>query len=302
MLIKILKDPLVHFIVAGFALFVAYSAIVANDSIETDSQIIVVDRAALLTYLQFRTRAFDPDAAEQMLDAMPDETRQRLIEEFTREEALYRDALALGLDEGDDVIRRRMVQKAEFLAQGFVELGLDINENMLSEYFASHTEDYREPPSITFTHVFFDAETRGTEGAMEVASTSLPVLNREAVAFASAIEYGDRYPFHLNYVERGPEEIAAHFGPRMAWQIFELPPSNSQWHGPYASPYGAHLVMVTHNEPARDPELAEVRDRVAADLTQLEIRRRTDEAITSITEAYEVRIDLAPSQGQGGEQ
>lgn len=296
---KILKEPLLHFLGAGLVLFLGYSAIENTSNLETDDQVIVVDRAALLTFLQFRSRAFDPEAAERALDSMPDETRNALIEEFVREEALFREALALGLDEGDDIIRRRMVQKVEYLAQGFVELGLEVDEGMIRSYFDENRDLYREPALITFTHVFFDAELRGEEGAAEAANTAIVVLNTGNVPFSEAIEYGDRFPFHLNYVERGSEEVAAHFGPGMAGQVFELSASVNRWAGPYLSPYGAHVVMVSQNQPARDLEFFEVRERILSDLSEIEMHRRTEEAISGIVAAYEVRIGPSVRHEEG---
>ena len=290
---KIIKEPMLHFLVAGLVLFLGFSAVENGGIVEPDNQIIVVDRAALLTFLQFRSRAFDLAAAERAFASMSDETRDALIEEYVHEEALYRDALAMGLDDGDDIIRRRLVQKAEFLAQGFVELGLEVDDEMARAYFVENRNLYREPGLITFTHVFFDAEVRGENEVSAAANAVISLLNTTGVTFSEAIEFGDRFPFHLNYVERGPEDVAAHFGPQMAEELFELTPSDNSWAGPFRSPYGAHVVMVTLNRPARDLEFEEVRERVISDVTESEMHRRTEMAIDGIIAAYELRVDLS---------
>ncbi len=110
--------------------------------------------------------------------------------------------------------------------------------------------------------------------------------------FTGAPNHGDRFPYFLNYVEREPEFVASHFGQPMAAQIFELEPDDSAWQGPFESPYGYHLLMVTTKVEGRYPEIAEVRDRVAADAERREIEKLQDEAIQAIVDTYEVRRAL----------
>ncbi|MEZ5916953.1 MAG: hypothetical protein R3C40_05220 [Parvularculaceae bacterium] len=111
----LLKDPLTHFLAVGVLLFVVASIV---NPPEQPDDVIVVDRASILEFVQYRSKAFEPNAAAALFDAMDAGERKNIIDDFVREEALYREAKALGLGVNDYVIRQRMVQKVEFLAGG----------------------------------------------------------------------------------------------------------------------------------------------------------------------------------------
>ena len=111
----LIREPLLHFLAAGVALFLVFEFVGDRDS-ELDPRTISVDREVLLTFMQFRLRSFDNNAASARLDNASESERAAFVEDFIREEALYREALGLGLDKDDYIIRRRLVQKVEFLA------------------------------------------------------------------------------------------------------------------------------------------------------------------------------------------
>lgn len=286
---KLLREPLVHFLGAGLALFVLFGVVNSRSS-SSEGDVITVDREALLSFIQYRIKAFDSEAAERRLGALSDEELERLVDDYVREEVLYREALALGLDRDDYVIRRRLVQKIEFITEGFAEATADVDEVELRRYFEAHRSDYYVEPYVTFTHVFFDAERRSRQDARTLAEKKLDQLNREGVPFSEAPKHGDRFVFHLNYVERTPDYVASHFGPEMARAVFAMEPNDFVWRGPFESEYGAHLVLLITNEPGREPALAEIEDQVRDDARQAAIRAATERAIDEIIDAYEVRV------------
>ncbi len=290
---RLLKEPLVHFLLAGAGLFILFG-LVDGGRDEPDATVVRVDEPALLEFVQYRMKAFEPSLAKKRLQALSDEERQRLIDDFIREEVLHREALALGLDREDYVIRRRLVQKLEFITEGFAEAAIQVDEPALQRYFDAHRKDYYVEPYVTFTHVFFDAEKHGREKALELAKWELAMLNAKRVHFSDAPKHGDRFLYHLNYVERTPEFVASHFGGPMAKALFELQPDEQTWRGPFESPYGAHLVMLTNREPGRDAELAEIRGRVLEDARRALIREQTEEAIQQIVGSYEVQVRYPP--------
>ena len=284
-----LKEPLVHFLAAGLGLFVLFG-IVNRDEPDTDPNVITVDHDALLTFVQYRIKAFNPALAEEKLNSLSDDELQRLIDDYVREEVLHREAVQLGLDEDDYVIRRRLVQKLEFITEGFAEASADVDQPALRRYFDANKSDYYVEPFVTFTHIFFETEDRLREQAREAAEKKLVELNRKGVPFVDAPQHGDRFLYHVNYVERTPEYVASHFGVPMAKTIFELEPNDFIWKGPFDSPYGVHLVMLTTNEPGREPELAELEGRVREDARRARIREETESAIADVVDAYDVRI------------
>lgn len=285
---KLLKEPLFHFLVAGLGLFVLFQ-IVGNDEAVYDDKVIVVDRDALLTFIQFRARAFEPGKAQAYLDSLSPGDLDELVDDFSREEALYREALALGVDQNDYVIKRRMIQSIEFITNGFVTASVDPTDADVEAYFAAHRDDYYISPHVTFTHVYFEKEGRGAEEAAKLAATKLAELNSEHVPFTGAPAHGDRFPYFLNYVEREPGTVAAHFGEAMAAQLFDLMPDDSRWRGPFESTYGYHLVLLTKNVEGRYPDLAEVNASVRSDAEQAAIDSMQEEMIRAIVDTYEVR-------------
>ena len=294
---RFLKEPLVHFLAAGLALFVLFG-IVNRDEPDEDPNVVTVDRDALLTFVQYRIKAFNPTLAAEKLSSLSDEELERLIDDYVREEVLHREAIALGLGENDYIIRRRLVQKLEFITEGFAEAGAEVDEAALRRYFDANKADYYVEPYVTFTHVFFETEERPRDQARAAAEKKLLELNRDGALFVDAPQHGDRFPYHVNYVERTPDYVASHFGVPMAKTLFEMQPNDLIWRGPFDSRYGVHLVMLTTNEPGREPELAELEERVREDARRAIIREETEAAIADIVETYDVRVvyerDSAP--------
>jgi hypothetical protein len=291
---RFLKEPLAHFLAAGLGLFVLFG-LVNRESTATDPKVIPVDRDALLTFVQYRIKAFNPELAEEKLRSLSSDELQRLIDDYVREEVLYREAVALDLGKDDYVIRRRLVQKLEFITEGFAEASVEIDDAAMRRYFDANKRDYYVEPYVTFTHVFFDAEKRSREEARALAETKLSELNRNATPFSDAPRHGDRFPYHVNYVERTPEYVSSHFGDPMAKALFELEPNDLVWRGPFDSPYGIHLVLLITNQPGRDPELREIEGRVREDARRAMIQEKTEEAIAEIVETYDVRLLYEPN-------
>ena len=285
---RVLKDPLVHFLALGAALFLLFK-LVASDDTAYDSKVINVDRDALLTFVQYRTRAFEPQAAAAQLDGMSDEELERLISDYVREEALHREAKALGVDKNDYVIKRRMIQSIEFITDGFVNAAVEVADEDVAGHYEANREDYYVSPFVTFTHVFVDGERRRREAAYALATDTLEELNGNQVPFSDAPRYGDRFPFFVNYVERDPQFVASHFGPAMAQQVFALEASDTTWHGPFESEFGLHLVMLTRKAEGRYPELTEIEDIVRTDAEREKTAAQKDKAIQAIVDTYDVR-------------
>lgn len=282
-----IKDPLAHFLLAGLLLFATLSWFSEG---EDDLQTIVVDRATLLSFIQYRTKVFKPEAAAQTLDAMTEEARQRLIQDYIEEEALYRESKALGLDGDDYVIRRRMVQKLEFINQGFAEQSLTISEDDLQKFFQENLTDYYIEPWITFTHVylpFSDALDDMEEQKRAVALQK--TLNEQKVSFTDSVKYGHRFPYHLNYVERTEDFVASHFGNEFAKRLFSLEQvDTTQWFGPVQSQYGLHLVKIKQLTQGRNPELGEVEAMVGQDYRTQWLRGKQQEVVDAIVDQYTI--------------
>lgn len=298
MLIRLVKDPLVHFLTMGICLFMLFAALNPADKIVDDPKQIVVDQDALLTFIQYRTKTFKRDLAQARLDAMSGKQLQRLIDDYVREEALHREAKALGLGSEDYIIKRRMIQKIEFITQGFAEAVVKVGDDDLKAYHEANKQRYREPGNITFTHIFFDAERRAPDKAKALAAAKLEDLRAASVAFSDAPRHGERFPYGVNYVERTEDLVASHFGEEMAGNLFRLEPADSVWRGPFVSAYGAHLVMVVKRNDDRDPPLKEIRSRIEADIVRDRRKEQAEKAVQAIVDGYRVKLEIVGKDGK----
>lgn len=279
---QLLQQPLLHFLGLGLLIFVAYEAL--ND--EPGERDILLDHEALLTFMQYRSRAFDRARAEAEWAAMDAAARDALVADWLREEVLYREAVAMELDRGDYVIRQRLVQKLEFIANGLAEEPAPLTQAEVQAYYEAHRADYQQPAQITFTHVFFD-RARG-ESAARLAGETLAQLRQQSVSYAGALGLGDRYPFHQNYVARDREFIAAQFDPAFADALFSDQLPLDSWQGPFSSPYGEHLVLISGRLAAHTPALAEMYELVAEQAQQARGRAQLDQAIAAILARYQL--------------
>lgn len=294
---RLLREPLLHFLAIGLGLFVLFD-LVAPEEDGVDEKTIVVDRPALLTFIQFRSKAFNPEVAAARLDGLSDSELERLINDYVREEALHREALALGMDQNDYVIKQRLIQSLQFITNGFVSAAVDISDEEVAEYYAANRDDYYVGPDITFTHVFFSSGLHGAEAAQRLAETKLAELNGEQVPFSESMRHGDRFPYNVNYVERSEDFVGSHFGRAMAAELFALEPDDSRWYGPLESAYGYHLVLVTRRSDGFYPPLEEIADAVREDALRIKLDEQNERAVRAIVDTYEVRMDDVRGSGE----
>jgi len=297
MLVRLLREPLVHFVLLGAGAFLGHSLLVERQARES-SQTIVIDRQALVSFLRNRTQQLDDATAAAALETLSPGERRELVDEFVRTEALYREAQALGLDRGDYAIQRRLVQQMEYLLRSVAEEPEILEAGEIARYYAAQRARYREPGRVTFTHVFLAPREAEQESAGRARAVALQDrLNAAHVAFHEAPAYGDRFLYHVNYVQRTSEEVAADLGPAAQAELFALSPRPSQWQGPIRSRHGWHVVQLTNRLPERDPPLDEIRALVEKDALRDRREARVVEAIAEVMSRYAVQID--PTLGLG---
>ncbi|WP_193164782.1 peptidyl-prolyl cis-trans isomerase [Microbulbifer hainanensis] len=282
----VIRDPLVHFLLAGGVVFALLSAM--QPTAERPRQIVVNDETLVL-FLQYRNKSFQSDKARASLAAMSAEERQTLADEFVREEVLFREAQRLGLAESDYMIRLRLVQKMEFALQDFAEAETVIDDAELQSFYLANKARYAEPGRLTFTHVFISAERWGEE-ALARAEALRQRLNEQGVTAREAGGFGDRFPYHRYYVERSDDYLAGHFGRAFVEQLWQLPMTEkegSHWSMPLRSEFGYHLVLLSKREMPRQPGFAELRERLLADYRRQRARENQQRAISSLIDRYQ---------------
>ncbi len=269
----------------GILIFLVFGSVT-----EDESNRITVDRESLLTFIQYRSKTFDRARIEEALDNLPEAELQTLIDDYTLEEALYREAKALRLDEQDYSLRQGLIRKLEFMNEGIISSTTKLSDAELQRYMETNKARYYVPAKTTFTHVFFNAKTHGEETAEALARAKLESLNDSGIPFHEAPSHGDRFLYHRNYVNKAADEIASHFGSDLQEQLFEFEADDTVWRGPLRSTYGFHLVMVTKQTPGYAPSLEDVRGRVELDAAQDRLKPEMDRINQAILDSYDVEI------------
>ncbi|WAT17911.1 peptidylprolyl isomerase [Aurantiacibacter sp. MUD11] len=292
---SLLKEPLTHFVLLGGLLFAAYAVLNPRDTLDADSRVITVDREALLTFLQYRNAAFEPEYFEAQFDAMTDAQLAELARNYVREEAMEREARALGLDQEDYVIRRRLVQKIEYLVAGADLEPEPPTEEELRAYYDEHRADFLQDAEYTFTHVFIDAEKDHAGGMEAEARRLLGQLRARDAGFNDAPGYGDRFPYQRNFVRQHMRPVANIFGLQFAASLANLQPGET-WQGPIASNFGLHLVLFTDRTAARTPAFEEVRQQVREAVLEERRVRTRETLLDDLVDQYDVRYVDIPAE------
>ena len=248
---KFLKEPLFQFFLIGVLIYGAYALF---SPVEEGGDNVIFVTQGEIQWLEdnWQKRWGRPPTPEE---------QQGLIDEHVREKVLYRTALDMGLDREDVIVRRRMVQKIEFLTSDLIAPP-DPIEGELEDFYTSHQYNYRAPDAVSITQVFFDPDKR-EERTLEDAKAALEKLQRTGEPDGSKVAYGDVFMMQSYYPERSEIELAKLFGTEFARSVFSLEPG--KWHGPVLSGYGTHLVFVHAVQQSTVPDFADVSEQVKED-------------------------------------
>lgn len=273
-----LREPLLHFLLLGAALFVLFR--VLNDSDRGAPREIVISGARVEALAEnfARTWMRPPTALEL----------RGLVQDYVDEEVYYREAIAMGLDRDDTVIRRRLRQKMEFISED-VASSVAPTDAELQAHLEQHAEKFVEPPRLTFQQVFLSGEQRGGEARRDAERVLAELAAGRGPATPQ--ELGDPTLLPPGMTAASPQEIASTFGTEFAAEVDEAPVG--QWSGPVQSGFGMHVVRVEERKSGTMPTLAEIRPIVAREW-QAEQRQRTSTAfLAQLRAKYEVRIEGA---------
>jgi hypothetical protein len=263
-----LREPLLHFLFAGAVVFAVYELLNPAGG--------RIDRADQITLTQDDLRQLAVHWLAQGRSPPTTALMRELVEERVREEILSREAVALGLDKGDEIIKRRLVQKMNFLAQDLAALQTPSDAD-LAEWYAQNSDRFALPPRASFRHLYFSFDR---PGARERSGAVLDQIAGKPADAPEVAGVADPFMFQDYYAERTPEQVAREFGPPFAKALFQLKPG--AWQGPIQSGYGWHLVFIDAIEPRRVPAFEEVEPKVKSawlDQKQREIKRTTFDAM-----------------------
>jgi parvulin-like peptidyl-prolyl isomerase len=211
---------------------------------------------------------------------------ESLINDYVREEVLYRQALASGFDKDDTIIRRRLVEKMEFLSQELASA--TPSDKDLQEYFEQNRGTFQIPAQIAFRHIYFSTSNRGS-AAEDDASRALARFSSHGIPSAQLSSLGDPFMLQNEYPLQTQQQVKELFGEEFAGKLFQLEPG--AWAGPFRSGYGFHLVRVLQKLPSRVPELAEVRGQVLTDFKNRRLQAASESFYAQLRRKYQVNVD-----------
>lgn len=268
-----LREPLVHFLIAGAAIFTIYGW--SGSAVDAESRRIVVgeEQVQRLASMWSQTWQRPPNAKE--LDW--------LIRDYIKEEIYYREAKRLGLDEDDTVVRRRLRSKMEFLATSEAE-NIVPTDAVLQLRLTRYPARYAADPVVSFDSVYVN-KTDGGEAARANAQRILALLK----AGGDPSELGDPISLPRSMDTASQFSISRQYGDEFASALVQLP--KGEWLGPVESGFGLHLVRINRIDVSRQPTLAEVRQQVENDWRAATKEVRENRAYQALLDSYDIDIE-----------
>ena len=272
----LLKEPIIPFLMVGAALF-GLQAFWSPGGSQGSAEIVVSDEQAATMVKAFVRTWQRPPSQEEL---------QRLFDDHVRTEVLVREAMALGLDRNDTIVRRRLRQKMEFVNEGELKLSLASNQE-LQGHLMAHADRFRSEPLVSFEQVFLDPARRGDRLNRDAAAFKAQLNSKGQGLNASAL--GDPLAMiESRWSEERRSELVAQFGSTFTDALLEQP--RGSWVGPIPSAYGMHLVRVLAVKPGALPPLEQVLDAVQRDWQADQRQDQQEELYRQRLAKYSVRM------------
>jgi hypothetical protein len=277
------KEPLVHFLALGAGLFLLFH-LLGPENTEAPDTITVTPGKVESLYQNFKKRWLRPPTEKEL---------QGLVAEYIREEVLFREATAMGLDRDDTVIRRRMRQKMQFLFED-VAAQAEPTEEELQAYLDENPDYFRTEPLFTFKHIYLNPDRH--DDALQSDAERLLELLRQGSGNANIETLCDSIMLPHSFARESLSSVGKLFGEDFAQKLQELPVG--QWQGPVESGYGVHLVLIQNRREGRIPALDEVRDTVLRELQNVRRNEVNEATYQRLLDRYTVIVE--PIEGIGG--
>jgi hypothetical protein len=273
---RIFREPLFHFLLLGTVIFAGYGFVSKRGSDEPGRIVISEGQVAAMAEGFARTWRRPPTREEI----------EGLIKDRVQEEVYCREAMAIGLDKEDTIIRRRLRQKMEFVSDDIAALA-EPTDDELSAYLKAHAERFRVQRQFTFSQVYLNPERHGENLVRDTAQ--LVAQLQKAGDHADLSEVGDSFVLEHKFQSLPASEAVKQFGEKFAIELGKLSPG--QWVGPIESGYGVHLVWISERTEGRVPELAEVRDAVHREWANARRLEAKDKFYHELLKHYVVTIE-----------
>jgi peptidyl-prolyl cis-trans isomerase C len=283
-----LREPLLHVVLIGLTLFAVYHAVHPDAGQQRDPNRIVITADDLAQIrLTWMAQWHRPPTPEEM---------RNLLDGKIREEVLSREALALGLDNEDTIIKRRLAQKMEFIMEDASALREPASDE-LRRWFAQNTQRFAMPSLVTFRHLYFSPDRRSS-GARDAAAEALRKLAGKPEEAPELEGLSDPFMFQDFYAERSPDQVANIFGTSFARALAGVEPR--KWQGPIESGLGWHLVWVESAIPGRIPAFEEVEARVKSEWSDEQRAEGKRKIFDHMRDRYQIVVPEAAPATPGG--
>lgn len=282
MLKKIFSEPLLHFLLIGGLLFFIYD-MKSEELIADDNNSIVISEAKIDQLINQWQRRWQRLPSQQEL--------QGLVKAHIHEEVLYREALAMGLDKDDAVVRQRMTRKIEFISNDLAPID-EPTDTQLQAYLDTHAEKFLLPGKISFSQIYLNTDKRG-EQAQADADHLLNELS-QSTTDVDISSLGDTFMGGQVYDSFKDFEVSRLFGDIFSEQLFEL--ATDKWVGPVESGYGLHLVRIDSRTVSRVPSLSLVRDKVQNEWMAEQQQKANTAFYAELHKRYEITVELPESE------
>jgi len=282
---RLIHEPLLHFLVLGAGLFLLY-AFAGNSSGLPQNRIVVDEAQVGRLAEQFQRTWMRPPTREELAG---------LAEDFVKEEILYREAVALGLDKDDLVIRRRMRQKMEFLNADLVEQA-EPTDAELQAYLDANPTKFERPQRFSFQQIYVDPE-RHSDDPEGYAAAMLARIAEDPALAAQPQSLGDPTLLPPGLNRASAHDITSVFGVDLTAAV--LGAERGVWSGPYRSSYGLHLLHLVMTEPGSIPSFAEVRPLLEREWYNARRQEASERFHQALRARYSVEIRLPPEDAGG---
>ncbi len=265
---RILKEPLVHFLLIGAVLFLVYGLL---NTEQNEGEILIDDNLVNELVAKWELKRNRRPTLEEM---------QGMINQYVEQEVLYQEALAMNLDHNDEIVKRRLAQKMEFISDGMAE-SLQPTLEMLEAYYEAHKDNYTKASIYSMKVIYFSEDKRKDANA-----DALSALQNE-----NPMELGDNISLPNSYINESAFKIARDYGSVFTNSLDSL--ETEKWVGPIQSGFGIHLVHISERKAAGYYEFNKIAEKVSTDYNFDASNDFKQKLITSFLENYTIKVDVA---------
>jgi hypothetical protein len=273
---RLIREPFLHFLLLGALIFIAHRFL--SKRIDDEPQTIVITQGQITSIVIAFSRTWQRPPTQEELEG--------LIRDRVREEVYYREALAMGLDRDDTIIRRRLQQKLEFVTDD-VATPAEPTDAELAAYLKTHADVFHVDRKFTFSQVYLDPSKHGERLAQD--ANELLIQLRQEGRDVDLSSLGDAFLLEHRFEAAPTSEIAKQFGDKFVAKLADVP--IGQWLGPVESGYGIHLVFMEKRTEGRLPELAEVSDAVRREWTNARRLESNEKFFQNLLKHYTVTVE-----------